>query len=407
MRILFLSTWFPYPPDNGSKLRAYYLANSLAEQHEVTVVAFRPQSSEPWNKDEIQTGRLSVVTVPDDPYNFVGLPQWRKYISPSPLAFRASLPMQTVVALQAHRPWDAVVAVQMPVAQYALRIDAAARIIDVDTALAYQLRDRYRCERRRLARSSHWISWQKALRYEKAMLRHFSVATVVWQAEADYLRQMVGDAACQVAIVPNGVDTVSNQPGLAAHHPDALVYNGSLTYSANYDAMHWFLAEIYPLIKMVRPHVRLTITGSINGVNLAGLALDDSVQLTGFVPDVRIPVAEAAVCVVPLRRGGGTRLKILEAMALGTPVVSTTKGAEGHVAAHGEHLLLADTPGEFARATLALLEERALRTRLSEQARCLVVDRYDWARIGRQFAALVEGAVRGQQPAREHGLEHD
>lgn len=406
MRILFLSTWFPYPPDNGSKLRAYYLAHALAAHHEVTVVAFRPSSSEPWHGDGTQVANPTVVAVSDDPYRFVELPQWRKYVSPSPLAFRASLPMQTAVAAQVpHGPWDAVVAVQMPVAQYALEIDATARIIDVDTAMTYQLYDRYRCERRRLARTSHWISWQKALRYEKAMLQRFSAAAVVWQAEADYLRQMLGTAACEVAIVPNGVDSILNRPGLAAPQPDTLVYNGSLTYSANYDAMRWFLAEIYPLIKAMRPQVRLTITGSTKDVDLAGLALDDSVQLTGFVPDVRIPVAAAAVCVVPLRQGSGTRLKILEAMALGTPVVSTTKGAEGHAAAHGDHLLLADTPGEFARATLALLEEQALRTRLSARARCLVEERYDWARIGRQFAALVEDAVRGRQSPHNHRLE--
>jgi glycosyltransferase involved in cell wall biosynthesis len=103
--------------------------------------------------------------------------------------------------------------------------------------------------------------------------------------------------------------------------------------------------------------------------------------------------------VVPLRQGSGTRLKILEAMALGTPVVSTTKGAEGHAAAGGEHLLLADTPVDFARATTTLLEEQALRTGLADRARCLVENQYDWGRIGQQFAALVTAAVHGRQPA--------
>jgi glycosyltransferase involved in cell wall biosynthesis len=397
MKILFLSTWFPYPPDNGSKLRAYYLADALAAQHEVTVVAFRPPSSEPWDSKRAQGKILSVVAVPDDPYRLVGSPQWMKYVSPSPLAFRASRLMESAVADQVHRgPWDAVVAVQMPVAQYALGVAGAARIIDVDTAMTYQMYERYQGEHRRLVRTSHWMSWQKAHRYESAMLRRFSAAAVVWNAEAEYLRRMIGDSACQVEIVPNGVDSTLNRPGLAAPQPDTLVYNGSLTYSANYDAVRWFLAEIYPLIKAARPQVRLTITGSIKDVDLTGLALDASVQLTGFVPDVRIPVAEAAVCVVPLRPGSGTRLKILEAMALGTPVVSTTKGAEGHTAVHGQHLLLADTPGEFASATIELLEQRALRARLAAQARCLVEERYDWAHIGRQFTALVEGAAHRQ-----------
>ena len=142
--------------------------------------------------------------------------------------------------------------------------------------------------------------------------------------------------------------------------------------------MRWFLAEVYPRIKAQSPDVSLTITGSTDGVDLAGLALDDTVRLTGFVDDVRLPVAEAAVCVAPIRQGGGTRLKILEAMALGTPVVATAKGAEGLDVVDGEHLLLADDPERFARRTVALAGDADLRQRLRGNARRLVEERYDW-----------------------------
>ena len=107
----------------------------------------------------------------------------------------------------------------------------------------------------------------------------------------------------RVEVVCNGVDCDHNRPGLAQSQPDALVFNGALTYSANYAAMRWFLAEVYPRIKAQVPGVSLTITGSRTGVDLAGLALDDTVRLTGFVDDVRFPVAAAAVCVVPIRHG--------------------------------------------------------------------------------------------------------
>jgi glycosyltransferase involved in cell wall biosynthesis len=143
--------------------------------------------------------------------------------------------------------------------------------------------------------------------------------------------------------------------------------------------------------------VSLAITGSTVGADLGGLNLDDSVHLTGYVPDVRIPVAEATVCVVPIRQGGGTRLKILEAMALGTPVVATSKGAEGLEVIDGEHLLLADTPQAFADATLRLLGDPALRARLVASARRLVEARYDWAQIGQRFVRLVEETVAGRR----------
>ncbi|MGQ9768776.1 MAG: glycosyltransferase family 4 protein, partial [Anaerolineae bacterium] len=180
----------------------------------------------------------------------------------------------------------------------------------------------------------------------------------------------------------------------AQPQPNSLVFNGSLTYSANYDAMQWFLAQVWPRIRAQVPAATLTITGSTAGVNLTGLALDDHVRLTGYVEDVRLPVAEAAVAIAPIRQGGGTRLKILEAMALGTPVVATAKGAEGLDVVDGEHLLLADDPERFAASVLRLLADDALAARLAADARRLVEGRYDWEQIGRRFVNLVEDVVR-------------
>ena len=124
------------------------------------------------------------------------------------------------------------------------------------------------------------------------------------------------------------------------------------------------------------------------------MALDDTVCLTGFVDAVRLPVTAAAVCVAPIRQGGGTRLKILEAMALGTPGVATSKGAEGLDVTNGEHLLLADDAATFAARTVALLQNAALRAQLAANARRLVKQRYDWDAIGRRFVALVEETVQ-------------
>ncbi|MGD8807776.1 MAG: glycosyltransferase family 4 protein, partial [Chloroflexota bacterium] len=168
-------------------------------------------------------------------------------------------------------------------------------------------------------------------------------------------------------------------------------------YQANYDAVRYFLAEIYPLIRTARPETTFKVTGSANGALLDGLALDESVKLTGFVKDIRPEVAGAAVCVIPLREGGGTRLKILEALALGTPVVSTSKGAEGLAVESGKHLLIADDPGHFARETLRLLGDAGLRRALAENGRRLVEAAYDWRRIGREYTALLERLTPGQK----------
>lgn len=398
MNILFLSTWYPYPPDNGSKLRALYLLRSLAAQHDVTALAFRPSSSDA--VAGASHANLPVTAVPDDPFRHVNAPQWVKYLSPAPLVFRASPAMQRAVASLDNRSWDAVVAIQMPMAQYALAVDAHARIIDVDTALSYQMRERYLSLARPISRASAWVSWQKAYRYDRNMLRRFQAAAVVLQAEIPPLQAMVDENRCRVALIPNGVDCAHNRPGLAQPQPGTLVFNGSLTYSANYDAMQWFLAQVWPRIRAQLPEATLVITGSTTGVNLAGLALDDHVRLLGYVEDVRIPVAEAAVAIAPIRQGGGTRLKILEAMALGTPVVATRKGAEGLDVTDGVDIVLADEPAAFAAAVLRLLRDPAERTRLAANARQLVEQRYDWDAIGQRFVALVEDVVAQRRQER-------
>jgi glycosyltransferase involved in cell wall biosynthesis len=194
-------------------------------------------------------------------------------------------------------------------------------------------------------------------------------------------------------MVPNGVDCAHNQPGLAVKQKGRLVFNGSLTYSANYEAMSWFLAQVYPKIRQQIPDVTLQITGATHGVDLSRLALDQSVTLTGYVEDVRLPVAQAEVCVVPIQRGGGTRLKVLEAMALGTPVVATAKGAEGLEVVDGMQLLVADSAIEFAQKTGRLLRDVEEQARLSQEARKLVERHYDWEMIGAQFRSLVERVV--------------
>jgi glycosyltransferase involved in cell wall biosynthesis len=169
-----------------------------------------------------------------------------------------------------------------------------------------------------------------------------------------------------------------------------------LTYRANFDAVQFFLADIYPQIKREIPTASLTVTGSTKGVDTAGLRLDNSVHLPGYVEDMRPVVGGTTICVVPIRQGSGTRLKILEAMALGTPIIATTKGAEGIEAKHGEHLLLADDAASFAACTLSLLRDATLRQRLAANARRLVEGHYDWTSIGQRFTGLVEDAVERQ-----------
>lgn len=390
MHVLFLSTWWPWPPNNGSKIRANYLLQALARTHHVTLVGFNPDS--PNGLETLEN--VTMHPVQADPFRYVQLPQVVKYLSPVPLVFWRVREMgSTIKRLQKQNHYDAVVAVQAPVARYASPFSGVPGILDVDTSLSYQLRERYQEQKTYLGCWRTWISWYKAYHYESALFRKFQTCALVSPVEVPSVQAMTGDQS-KVTVLPNGVDCVHHRFGLADVLPNTLIYSGALTYSANYDAMRYFLAEIYPLIKHTLPGVTLRITGSTKGVDIDGLRLDASVHLTGYVEDIRLPVAQSAVCVVPLRQGGGTRLKILEAMALGTPVVSTTKGAEGLEVVDDEHLLLADTPEAFADAVLRVIGDSGLRERLRHNARLLVEQRYDWETIGAQFVTLVEDIAR-------------
>lgn len=389
MNILFLSTWCPFPPDNGSRIRAHYLLRALATAHRITLAAFCPnpvaEASVPPN--------VSFHPVRADPFRYVKLPKVVRYLSPVPLVLWRIEEMVTAVrSLCRQQTWDAVVGVQGPTASYTSELPDVPSVLDVDTSLSHQLRERCREQERLLDRWCTRISWYKANWYESALFGRFGTCTVASRAELDSLRTMVGSDT-EVAVVPNGVDCVYHHPGLARARANALIYNGALTYGANYDAMQHFLANIYPLVKAKVPAVTMRITGSTHGVDLGGLELDDSVHFTGYVDDVRIPVAQSSVCVVPLRRGGGTRLKILESMALGTPVVATSKGAEGLDVVNEEHILLADTPEDFARRVIGLLNDPAQANFLTRNARQLVEEHYDWDLIGARFVDLVSRTV--------------
>jgi glycosyltransferase involved in cell wall biosynthesis len=196
-----------------------------------------------------------------------------------------------------------------------------------------------------------------------------------------------------VEVIPNAVDLPRYNGEFGAPRPNSLVFCGALTYRANYDAVQFYLTDIDPLIAASVPERELQVTGSTAGVSLAALPPRAGVSFTGYVDDIRPVVAQSWASIVPLRQGGGTRLKILESLALGTPVVSTSKGAEGLDVNDGENILLADEPREFAAKLTHLLQSPGLRHKLAAAGRDLVASRYDWRVTGARLCALVDELV--------------
>jgi glycosyltransferase involved in cell wall biosynthesis len=239
------------------------------------------------------------------------------------------------------------------------------------------------------ARVRHGLTWLKMRSYVRRLLQDFDGCTVVSRQEHARVRQVAPDYH-NVEIIPNGIDLAGYHGDHGVPEPDTIVYAGSLTYSANFDAVRYFLEEIYPLIQRARPSVKFSVTGKLDGVPVDSLPRYDGVTFTGYLNDVRPAVARSWVSVVPLRQGGGTRLKILESLALRTPVVSTTKGAEGLDLVDGRDLLIADAPADFAAAVLRMLDDSALRERLRTNGRREVAAKYDWHAIGQNLCGFAE-----------------
>lgn len=395
MNVLFLSAWFPYPIDNGSKIRVHHLLQALADRHRVNLLSFTFDTARPEAAVELKRSCSGIQTVPVNPFKRGRIASTLRFLSLAPIMTAPVHAMeQAVRAALAQDRFDVVVASTEVMAVYALMAaQSSALVLEEHNSLSRWMWERYKAQSSAIQRVRCWLSWQKTRRYEAHTFRRFDLCTMVSAQDREATLSMLPGFHGQVAVIPNGVDCERNRPGLSQPVPNTLVFNGSLTYSANYDAMQCFLAAIYPLIKAGLPGVSLAITGSLEGVDLSALRLDDSVRLCGQVDDVRPLVASASVCVVPIRQGGGTRLKILEAMALGTPVVTTTKAAEGLDLTPGQEILIADTPDEFAGSVCRLLHDPVLRQQLARNARCLVERRYDWAEIGKEFVKVVEGAT--------------
>ncbi len=395
MKVLFLSSWFPYPPDNGSRIRIFNLIKQLSKEHDITLLSF-------FRDGEVTEDRLkamqrycsTVQVVPLAPFRPSSFRSILGLFSPRPRSFvdRYSRRMQGLVERTVREgDFSVVIASQIATAPYAVTLEGLPRVFE-EVELA-TLREQYTNQSRFGRRLRYGLTWWKTRRFTAHLLRQFDGCTVASQQERANVLSIVPNCR-HVVVVPNGVDLDRYKGHLGAPEPGTLVFPGALTYSANFDAMAFFLHQIFPLVKAHWPEVVLRITGKTNGVPVDRLPLDESVILTGYLDDVRPAVAQSWACVVPLRVGGGTRLKILEAMALGTPVVSTSKGAEGLEVTHGEDILIADTPAEFADAVLRLLDDKALRARLAANGRRLVESRYGWKVIGEKLDQLLRRVVK-------------
>jgi len=243
--------------------------------------------------------------------------------------------------------------------------------------------------------------WRRMKRFEASECRRVSSVVAVSTQDAEVFRREYG--VPEVPDVPTGVDTsyFVRQPEVS-RAPDSMVFTGSMDWMPNEDGIVWFVESILPRIRAAIPDATLTIVGRNPTAKVKALHRPDAgVSVTGSVPDVRPYLASHQLFIVPLRVGGGTRLKIYEGMTMGLPTVSTTIGAEGLPVVDGEHLLLADDPATFARACIALLEDQARSQAMGDAADRYVREQFGWDGVAKRFAEFCQAAIPAA-PASPH-----
>jgi glycosyltransferase involved in cell wall biosynthesis len=396
--ILFLSRWFPYPADNGARIRIYNLLKELSAQYEITLVTFcDPDQGGAEALRALQAICAEVYPVPTPVFSLQGWKATRDLFSPLPRWVIASdsQEFRQILEKLSQRQFAACVASEIDMARYALELPEIPKILEELEVSA--ITERPGREKGLLRKIRTGLTARKYKRYLSQIVRRFDGVSTVSAVESQAITRAIPGVKAPM-VIPNGVDLDYYSGIEQKPEPDTLIYTGALTYFANLDAMRFFLNEVFPLILKERPDTRLKITGKVPQNLDPQLALDhfrsEQVILTGYLPDIRPAISQSWISVVPLRIGGGTRLKILESLAVGTPVVATAKGVEGLDLVAGTHVLVADRPEDFAASVVRLLGDSELRQWLSQRGKAAVAQGYDWPSIGQKFRDFLASTIQ-------------
>jgi len=404
MRILWLNANLLLPLDKGGKIRTWHLMRHLARRHEITYLAFAAPEDTEAARDGMREVCAHLETVPrreaakGTARFYAGVAA--RLVDPLPYAvakYRSAAYRRALEAHLASGRFDRLVCDFLVPAVNLRGRPPCPSVLFTHNVEAEILRRHAENATGMLSRRLYGRQWQRMLRFEGATLARFDRLLAVSDADAQTFRRLYGDQVrAPIDVVPTGVDTTYFTPTPEeAVRPGHLVFVGSMDWMPNDDAALFFCREVLPRVRAAEPGVTFSIVGRAPGAAVRRLAEDHGVEVTGRVDDVRGYRAAACAEIVPLRVGGGTRLKIFEAMAAGKAVVSTTIGAEGLPAEPGRHLLIADGAQAFAQAVLRVIREPALRRSLEHDARALVARHYDWAVAAAQLeASLLEPADR-------------
>lgn len=380
--ILVITARVPVPPDDGWKMRTSALIRTLSSRgNQVDLLTYSSGDADDADLEALSGVLRSVRSVRrSKAYSPWDLLRGLIFSEPFPVFnYRQDDFAQVIEAMAAQRDYDAVQVEDVVMAQYVLNLPFPLKVLDMHNVES-SLMARFARQERSPAKSLYArITAAKLERYERDVTRFFDLVTVCSEQDKALLTSMGVTASMEV--IPNGVWCDAYDPDQTAAQDGGIVFIGRMDYHANVSGAHFLVDEILPRLLKLCPGVRVSIVGKNPGPAIRAME-GPNVAVYADVPDVAPYLAKAAVVVVPLLVGGGTRLKILEAMAAGKAVVSTRIGAEGIEAVDGEEISLMDSPEEFAAEVARLLGDPGARMRMGAAAREMVSKRYDWDVVG-------------------------
>ena len=381
MNILFVTKEIPYPPNYGSRMRTWNILKILCRKHNVTLVCFG--SPEDKGLNVVRAQCQSVFLVPSREQCYGRLQNYGRILA-SPFFRLPHIVRSKYSPAMAKQIAEIIADNQI---EYVF-CDSVYSAINIKNNSVRKILNEHNVESIILSRANELkvntilkrhdaVEIEKMRRFETATWRRFDRCFVCSKIDQAEIIRRSGNQ--NVDVVPNGMDMAAYRVDHTRERPHCLAYTGQMGWGPNVDAAVYFVKAVYPLIKTAVPEVCFNIVGSNPADSVKALAgADPSITVTGYVDDVRPYVQESRVFVVPLRIGGGTRLKILEAMAMGKAVVSTSVGCEGLDVTDGENILIADDPADFAHKVAALMADAGKARALGGNGRRLVERKYSW-----------------------------
>ncbi|MGB9594871.1 MAG: glycosyltransferase family 4 protein [Candidatus Poribacteria bacterium] len=398
--ILFVSATIPYPAIDGGRIRVLNLLQNLSKYNNITFLTYNSSDEDERNIKYLRDIGINVLDVKFN-YNKIlfNIPSILKQTfkgKPFTIAKYYSKEMVSKInELLEKNLYDVIHFEMFHTGQHitelsnVVYVEICLGLQNIDSLIWKRLADTERNPIKKLI-----LRWQynNFLNLERMLSPLFDCCICV--SAEDMERLISINPFVRICIAPNGVDTDYFMPMDIKENEHQIVFVGSMNWQPNEDAVLYFCDKIFPLIKGKIPQIRFYIVGSNPTERVTKLRNIDGVIVTGLVDDVRDYISQSAVFVVPLRIGGGTRLKILQALAMKKAVVSTSIGCEGLGLIHNEHLLISDDPKEFAESVMLLLNDKDLRYRLGENGRKLVEDKYDWKAISMKLNTIYRNYLR-------------